>query len=143
MTTQEEIQGQEYDWLAADSEGLVGFFSTAGGGYAPQAFLDDVNAFDSAIAAVLSLPATGSATCFRELRTRLTNTWKLVAERGLYAFDSSPLGGAYRLIATPDTPARLKDLPASVGHVAGRVVLPDVTFRSSSEITESQIRHQR
>lgn len=44
--TQDSIQGFEYDWLACDQDGFVGFFSTAGGGYAPDEFLQDVDAHD-------------------------------------------------------------------------------------------------
>src|SRR5215470_2211722 len=99
MTTSEEIQGLEYDWLAIDSEGYIALFSTAGGGYAPHAFLQDVEAFDAAIASIISQPACTTTACSRELPTGLTNTWKLMAERGIFAFDSDPVGGPYRLIA--------------------------------------------
>lgn len=50
MTTNDDIRGSEYDWLAVDIEGFVGLFSTAGGGDAPDAFLEDIDAFDAAIA---------------------------------------------------------------------------------------------
>ena len=49
-----EIVGLEFDWLACDADGHVGFFSTAGGGCAPEAFLRDTDAFDAAIEAIRS-----------------------------------------------------------------------------------------
>jgi hypothetical protein len=143
MMTNEDILGLEYDWLAVDSEGLVGLFSTAGGGYAPDAFLTDIDAFDSAIASILSLPACTTATCNRQLPAGLTNTWKLVAERGLFAFDSDPLGGPYRLIAAPYCPVALQSLPPVIGSVAGRVVMSTATFRDAKEISEMHIKQQQ
>jgi hypothetical protein len=140
MTTNEDIQGLEYDWLAVDAEGFVGLFSTAGAGYAPEGFLQDIAAFDSVIETILSMPPVTPATCSRELPIGRTNTWKLMAERGLFAFDSDPLGGPYRLIAAPQSPVALLDLPASVRAVVGRIVLPSVAFRAAKEVTEAQIR---
>jgi len=79
----EDIEGLEYDWLAVDADGFVGFFSTAGAGYVPSAFLRNVDAFDGAISAVLELPARSDAHCTRELPAGLTNTWRLVAESAI------------------------------------------------------------
>ncbi|RKG76654.1 hypothetical protein D7W79_17330 [Corallococcus exercitus] len=42
--TAKDISGYEFDWLACDGAGHVGFFSTAGGGHAPEAFLRDTEA---------------------------------------------------------------------------------------------------
>jgi hypothetical protein len=139
MTTNEDIQGQEYDWLAIDSVGHVGLFSTAGGGFAPDAFLEDTEAFDTAIAAILSLPPSTLASCNRELPPGLTNTWRLAAERGLYAFDSDPLGGPYRRIAAPHTPIAVADLPPPIRGIASRVVLPGLTFADATEIAHTQL----
>jgi hypothetical protein len=141
MTTKEDIQGREYDWLAVDSDGLVGLFSTAGGGYAPEEFLKDIDAFDSAIASILSLAVSSPVNCSRDVPVGLCNTWKMVAERGLFAFDSDPLGGPYRLIATPHRPVILENLPTIVKGVVSRVVLSQVTFRIAQEITEDQLRY--
>jgi hypothetical protein len=139
-TTNQDIVALEYDWLAVDAEGLVALFSTAGGGYAPAALLADTDAFDAAIATVLSMPgSTTTATCTRELPVDLINTWKLVAERGLFAFDSDPPGGPYRLIAAPTRPVCLQELPPIVRDVAGRVVLSTVAFRVAREISEREI----
>src|SRR4051794_13176045 len=99
----EEILGFEFDWLASDAEGHVALFSTAGGGYAPPTFLRDVQAYDDAIDAILAAPASTSTRLAPELPPHCTNTWRLVAERGLFAFDSDVHGGSYRLVAAPQT----------------------------------------
>ncbi len=136
----DDAQGLEYDWLAVDAEGFVAMFSSAGAGFAPDEILRDPEAFDSAIDAILNMPARSTAECVRELPPDRVNTWKLVAERGVFAFDSDPLGGPYRLIATPHAPVRAVDLPPSVSSVVGRIALPTVFFRSATELGESRIR---
>jgi len=116
-----EVLGLEYDWLGCDESGCVALFSTAGSGYAPGAFLDDTDAHDSAIEAILALPESTEAECFPDLAPGLVNTWRLVAERGLYAYDCDPNGGPYRLVASPADPTRLEDLPAVVVDTAVRL----------------------
>lgn len=96
LKTSAEVVGFEHDWLAVDGEGNVGFFSTAGGGYAPIEFLADTEAHDAAIAAILSHPPSTIARYAPELGADHTNTWRLMAERGVYAFDSDSNGGPTR-----------------------------------------------
>jgi hypothetical protein len=107
-----EIIGFEFDWLASDGDGLVALFSTAGGGYAPASFLDDTDRHDAAIAELLTAPAGNRAQFSPDLRPGLGNTWRLVAERGVFAFDSDPHGGPYRLVAMPKHPATSAACPA-------------------------------
>lgn len=116
-----DIMGFEYDWLGRDEDGHVALFTTAGAGYAPKAFLRDTDAHDNAIETVLALPASTTALFFPELDERCINTYKLVAERGLYAYDSYPNGGPYELAAAPQNPVRIETLPASVAEVAVRL----------------------
>jgi hypothetical protein len=114
----EEVSGFEYDWLGCDESGCVALFSTAGAGYAPKAFLRDTDAHDEAIQAVLALAGSTDAEFFPELPPGATNTWRLVAERGLYAYDCNPNGGPYRLVASPATPMLIGSLPVVVAEVA-------------------------
>jgi hypothetical protein len=118
-----DILGLEYDWLAVDARGRVGFFSTAGGGYAPPAMLADTDAQEAAIESILARPACTPVLFAPSLRADLKNTWLLVAERGLYAYDSSPNGGPYALIAAPEYPITVDQLDARVARVAKRVTL--------------------
>jgi hypothetical protein len=135
--TAEEIRGLEFDWLATDAAGHVGFFSTAGAGFAPAAYLEDVEAHKEALAAILSLPASSRVEHAPVLADESTNTWRLVAARGLFAFDSHPNGGPYRLIAAPEAPVRLGDLPESVRAIVQHVQLPHVRFDAVSVVPDS------
>jgi len=118
-----DISGLEYDWLASDMNGHVALFSTAGAGYAPAEFLRDTDAHDAAINAILALPASTMAKFAPSVGPGCVNTWKLVAERGLYAFDCNPNGGPYRLDAAPDVPIRVDALPSVAIDVISRLRL--------------------
>ncbi len=114
-----DIQNLEYDWLGHDEDGHVALFSTAGYGYAPEAFLRDTDAHSDAIEALLASDATTEAVLFPKLKPTLANTWRDVAERGLYAYDSDPWG-RYMLIAVPSIPRRIDAPPSCVASVSIR-----------------------
>ena len=133
-----DIQGMEYDWLGSDLGGCIALFSTAGAGYAPTEFLRDTDAHDSAIQAVLALPATTEARFFPHVAPGLVNTWRLVAERGLYAYDCDPNGGPYRLVAAPVVPAKADTLPPAVADVATKVRCP-MRFETQTVVAEGML----
>ncbi len=134
LKSPEENQGYEFDWLASDAVGHVALFSTAGGGYAPEEFLRDTEAHDAAIDAILASPVT-SRVCFApELATGLVNTWRAVAERGVFAFDSDAQGGPYRLVAVPETPRLSAELPGIATTVTDLLVLSHLRFAELSVI---------
>jgi len=137
----EDAEGLEYDWLAVDAEGFVALFSTAGAGFVPDELLRDPEGFDAAIKALLGMPARTTAKCGRDLPPGRVNTWRLVAERGLFAFDSDPLGGPYRLIAKPHVAVRARDLPPEISSVVGRIALTTVSFKVANEVNEYEIPH--
>lgn len=133
--TPADIQGLEYDWLGSDDHGCVALFSTAGAGYAPKAFLLDTDAHDVAIHAVLALPATTTTKFAPDLAPDLINTWRLVAERGLYAYDCDLNGGPYRLVAAPAVPVQVDALPPDVATVA-TAVRCSLRFERTSIVTD-------
>ncbi|MBK6687401.1 MAG: hypothetical protein IPG45_23220 [Deltaproteobacteria bacterium] len=116
-----EVQGLEYDWLGCDASGCVALFSTAGAGYSPSEFLRDADAHDRAIQLILLLPPSTEAELFPEVSAGLINTWRLVAERGLYAYDCDPSGGPYRRVAAPVSPVRVEALPLPVAALASSI----------------------
>ncbi|HET6148599.1 MAG TPA: hypothetical protein VFH68_13780 [Polyangia bacterium] len=139
--TAADIAGLEFDWLASDADGHVALFSTAGGGYAPDGFLRDTERHDVAIGAILAHPESTSARFAPELAPGLKNTWRMVAERGLFAFDADCNGGPYNLVAAPETPARLTELPMEAGRVAGAMKLPHLRFAHAAVLSEDDIRN--
>lgn len=141
--TADDIAGLEFDWLASDADGAVGFFSTAGGGYAPDEFLRDTDAHDQAIEVILARPACTEARSEPEVAAGLPNTWRLMAERGVFAFDSDPNGGPYRLVAVPRDPIRVADLPERAASVARRIVFRTLRFSTSQELTADLLARRR
>jgi hypothetical protein len=129
-----EVSGFEFDWLASDADGYVALFSTAGGGFAPLPFLQNPDAHQMAIDELLAGPASTTARFAPEFTAARQNTWRLVAERGLYAYDSGAHGGAYRLLAAPSVPVRVAALPAAAREVVGSIRFQHLRF---SELTSA------
>jgi hypothetical protein len=134
-----EIAGLEFDWLASDADGHVALFSTAGGGYVPEKVLQDTDAHLAAIEAILDAAASTEARLAPELAPALTNTWRLVAERGLFAFDSDLSGGPYHLVSAPKEPVRLAQLPGSVRVLASLPFFPHLKFTERTEISKERL----
>lgn len=88
------------------------------------------------IAALLAAPPTTDALFAAVLDAGLENTWKLVAERGIYAFDSDPNGGPYRLVSAPRRAATLAELPPLVSRIA---VVLYVCISSRDELSSSEL----
>lgn len=133
----DDVLGFEYDWLAFDADGNVALFTTAGGGFAPAALLASPEAQDASIDAALSTPSMTRPTLAPDLPPGRDNTWRRLAERGFFGFDSSPNGGPYRKVAAPVRPIRVRELP---GAVAGSMVALDVRFATADEVQNEPIR---
>ena len=96
----------------------------------------DPDAHDAAIDAILAAPAVTHAALAPDLRGNLRNPCREMAERGLFAFDSSPLGGRYRKVAAPSRPVLLAELPRSAAAVA--VPLEGVRFGDADVIVPTE-----
>jgi hypothetical protein len=136
----EEIAGFEYDWLAVDADGHVAQFSTAGAGYAPSEFLRNTDAHEQAIDLIRELPISTTACFAVEVKPQCENSWKIAAERGLFAFDSHPNGGPYRLAGAPAAALHVSELPAAIATVANSLVLGHLRFSALSVISEEMIK---
>ena len=137
--TAEEIQGYEYDWIACDEYGRVAMFSTAGGGYAPRAFLADTDKYDEALEALMERDVFTSARQAPTVAEGLANTWKELAERGVFSYDSDPLGGPYRLVGVPEAPVLCSALDPAVSDVVRRVELGGIELGKDETITREDI----
>lgn len=138
-----DIVGLEFDWLASDADGHVALFSTAGGGWAPKEFLDDTDAHDRAIDAITRMAPRTQVRFAPQLPDGLVNTWQQVAERGLFAFDSDPNGGPYRLVAAPAVPISVAELPEPATAIAQQLGFRNLHFSQQPEISESLLRARK
>ncbi|MCW3844992.1 hypothetical protein ONA70_33480 [Micromonospora yasonensis] len=139
----DEIMGAEYDWLGCDGDGNVALFSTAGGGYAPDEFLRDPDAHAGAIEAILALQATTTARFAPELATQYINIWRLVAERGLFAFDADINGGPYGLVAAPEVATPADKLPPAAIPVLRSLTFQQLRFADLATVSEQVLREGR
>jgi hypothetical protein len=137
--TAEEIQGYEYDWLACDENGHVALFSTAGGGFAPPAFLEDTDIYDRAIDAIQALPIGSEAVRAPQVKDGRPNIWKEMALRGVYAFDADANGGPYRLVGIPSKPIWVGHLPKSVADVVKIISFSNLQFAVFKIIARNDI----
>ena len=126
MTTLKDIQGFEHDWLAQDADGRLALFTTAGGGWAPQQYLDNIASTEAAIRSVLSTLPTTNPKFAPILADDLPNDWVAFASRGFYCFDSDIDGSPYHLVAAPLVSRAVDGLPADVQRVLAKVVLLNV-----------------
>lgn len=132
-----EIEGFEYDWLGLDDQGFCALFTTAGGGVAPREYLLDTEAHHQAIEELRESGVTTQAVLYPELAPSLENIWREAAQRGLYAYDSDPHGGPYRLVAVPAIPRRVETMPPGVASVSVRCAF---RFVNTTMVTEEMLR---
>ena len=135
----EDVAGFEHDWLGTDLDGHVALLSTAGAGYPPPGYLCAPDLHEAGIDALLAGPASTVAVTAPQVGPGCVNTWRLVAERGLYGYDSDPNGGAYRRVAVPARPLRIDDLAGPVA-AAARIAPCPVRFALADEVTEAVLR---
>lgn len=114
--------GVEFDWIAQDARGNVGFFSTAGEGPVPDAALTSAAVIDDLLSAVLELPVTGDARIDAPIDEHLDD-WIEVARRGVYAFDWQHETQRYQRVATPTAPMSMRQLSGPLQTLASNVRL--------------------
>lgn len=122
------VRGLGYDWLACDMLGNVALFTTAGFGVAPAGLLRESEAHERVIETVLAGPPCTAARCAPTVGPGCVNTWRLLVERGFYAFDGDPQDGSYRRVGVPCEPRRIVDVGVEVAAVALTAHLVTVRF---------------
>lgn len=134
-----DIDGWEHDWLAIDEGGAVALFSTAGFGFVPGQYLDDTDAYQEAIAFLIGQEPCTIAIRFPPIPEGIENTWRMMAERGLYAYDFDDDVDSYVKVAVPATPIGVDALPAAIAKLASRTRCKcsfETTSRASSAILD-------
>jgi hypothetical protein len=101
--------------------------------------LRDTDTHLAAIEAILALPASTTVRFAPQLRPGFANTWRLVAERGLFAFDSDRDGGPYHLNAAPEIPILATELPATVARVLDSLRYRHLRFATLTTISSDSL----
>ncbi len=103
----------------------------------------DTDAHANAIRAVLAGPASTSARFAPLPAAQNENTWELVAERGLYAFDADIDGGPYRLVAAPESAIDVSHLPEAAVDVIRVLTFSRLRFAGRTTLSEQDLRRGR
>jgi hypothetical protein len=111
----------DFEWYAVDRNGHVAFLTSAGLGAIPMLVFRDKEAYQRAANFFRSLPAR----CGHVLHAKGPydwSSWIRAANQGLFGYDWNASAGQYvpgypyKLMAAPETPVTLSDLPADVRH---------------------------
>jgi hypothetical protein len=138
MTNDKYPEGEDWVWIAADSQGQVGAFVTGGLGPIPIELIQ-VSEIEDVEARLAELPRITTAKLL--VRLPRPNDFIEVAERGFFAYDWSDVHraksaeiGSYELIAAPSQPVSLVQLPAAVARIAAQITLGDTLFGAAETL---------
>ncbi len=136
-----QTRGMEVDWIACDLVDQIALFSTAGFGLAPRVVEDNLELYLDAVHAILARPIVGPAACELELGPGVMNTWKLAAERGVFALDYDSHSDLYAMIAVPSRRITLRDVPAELAEIIARVRFRTLTFEQITRFSDADLDH--
>jgi hypothetical protein len=128
--------GLDFAWLACDVVGHVAVFTNAGAGPVPTAVLAERPSVNRVESMVRDLPCVGGHT-MHVLFPR-PDDYIRWAERGLFAYDWRD-SGRYEIIATPEHPVTVGQLPAEIARLARLAVLSGLRFIDSLTVYESEL----
>ena len=152
IETAEELT-RDWDWYACDQEGNIGHFTTAGLRALPHSIKQDRNALER-VDRYLSEERKESTECSIRAGTETdAGGWKGVvardhylrsyiqaARRGMFSYNTEMLRGPdakYYIVAKPDKPLRMSDLPPEIGAMLSKTHAP-VSFAIREYITEAE-----
>ena len=139
MSRQPYPHGWDVTWLAADKEGRIGVFVTAGSGPIPEIVLTSLEQerFEDIEARIVTLPTITSARLL--VPVKRPDDYLGFAWRGLFAYDWSDVHRtqgyrhAYELLAAPERPLGVAELPPDIVELLAGVVL-DTSFGHEPEV---------
>lgn len=157
MATKTEIDTSEeftrdWDWYACDKEGNIGNFTTAGLRALPQAVKEDREAAERVIRFFLSevpescdfsvcsgAEADAGGWSKPGARERFLQSFIGMARKGAFSYNTEMVYGhdaKYYLVARPECPLRLSDLPPEIRDIISRLRAP-LAFPSAEYIPEA------
>lgn len=122
FVNEHEYLGEEYDWVAVDSCGRLGYFSTAGVGPIPSDLFKGGYSEEELFEKVMGFPETTRASQVAGFDKNVAD-WLEVAKRGIYSFDWSRELAGYQLIASPDHALNTSSLDSKVYELFNTVKL--------------------
>lgn len=114
----EELIGMEYDWLAIDTKGQIGFFSTAGSGYVPKRHHANQDFYASVGISLDSATEKCVPLVYPTKEGAKIDLWIEMTGSGIYAFDFDIYEDEYKLIAKPSKPQIISNLSLVVPEIS-------------------------
>jgi len=140
MLSSDDAAGTDLVWLAADADGLLAAFVTAGEGPIPATALESALTEPGLEAQLLHLPVSSS----HQLLTDVPNPTSFIelSQRGLFVFDWTDVHRMlreathkYELVCRPDRPLSVSELPPVLRAVARSVIVDGVAFARHASIS--------
>ena len=113
---QSPIRGMDFSWLAVDVDDHVAWLVTFGSAVVPRWAEQDADAFQDMESLLARLPKRGAVEMTDS--SSFAREWKAAAEGGVFAYDWDVFSGPYKLIARPQSPVKLSDLPSALADLA-------------------------
>jgi hypothetical protein len=151
INTSEEL-AQDWDWYACDQEGHVGHFTTAGLRTLPRAVKKDregtehltqyfFNEAQDRGGYSVRPGAEADAGGWQQpgSRERFLKSFVEMARKGAFSYNTEMVhgrGAKYYLVAKPERPLRIADLPPAIREMVSRVRMP-ISFAATEYIPEA------
>lgn len=118
------------EWIAYDSAGQLGFFTSAGSSCVPTYYLDRIELHHDILEAVMNMPET----CTFELAVPPVSglsyeSWTSIAEKGVYGYDYDLHDDSgYKLVTMPQRPIKVDANPGKIAAFIRDVPFFDGVF---------------
>lgn len=138
MLTTTDLTGFDVAWIAVDAAGFVAIFTNAGEGPIPESAEYAVFATEEL---VLDLPEISEIQLHADVPR--PDSFVAFAKRGLFSYDwsdahrTASLFGGYELVARPDRPLSVEELPSILQAYALATRLNDAKFGAAVVVVPS------
>lgn len=118
-----DLWGQEYDWMAIDEVGSVGFFSSGGIGPVPQICIEDECLFDDAFELIVRNEKRCNYEQLSGFDVSVSSDGD-IARRGIFTFDWDSELSKYVAVCVPLEPISIEMLNGKLCEESKKIKLP-------------------
>lgn len=134
----EDVAGAEFEWFAADRNGDIAVFSTAGCGFIPDVVFD-VARNHILLEGYLTRTHFEHCVAVPGKGVVLNEYLKGISERGLYAFEWSVWKGPYKLAYIPESPLNITEIDSEIAKILGLLRFEKISWKDSRCINPDEI----
>jgi len=130
-----DFLGSDYEWVAVDCNGHLGYFATAGCGHAPRFFRTRKSEHEPIVHKLLALPLRGVGLPAGDLSEDAPEPWKALANRGVFGFDAP--WGYYKRVYQPSSPIHVSELPGDLQTFFQTARVPGACWENAPTVPDS------